>query len=183
MQGSYFTAKGGSECLAVLADGTIDHRNGRRCAILAAEALMHGYLRMPQEAEPLAFFDSVARRILQDMRDIIFSGKTPYLSCSFLLIRDGELFYYTVGSNRMFLLQGMDYQLLEGSGRAGFQKGMVAGLISRGVWEALHEKELVSYLGRKGHPYDKAQQIIMGVKEKNRKKAGNATVVLVEGCL
>ena len=60
---------------------------------------------------------------------------------------------------------------------------MTAGMISRGVWEALNEKELLSYLQKKEHPYDKAQQVIMGVKKKNRKMAGTAAVLLVEGCL
>ena len=60
---------------------------------------------------------------------------------------------------------------------------MTAGIVSAGVWEALQEKEMVSYLKKKGHPFDKAQQIILGVRQKNRKKAGNATVILIEDAL
>lgn len=184
IQSNYFASRCGSECLAVLADGTADHRNGRRCAILAAEACMREFQYMQEEVEVPFFFDSVAAKILRDMRDIIFLGKTPYLSVSFQWIRDRELHYYSVGRNQVFLFDGREYQLLQGKyGRTEFRKGMTAGMISKGVWEAFTEKEMISYLVKREHPYDKAQKMILGVKEKNRKRAANATVLLVEGCL
>lgn len=66
-----------------------------------------------------------------------------------------------------FLYNGMDYQLMKrGFDTVAFEKGMTAGLVSCGVWEALNEKEMVSYLMKKEHPYDKAQHMIAGVREK-----------------
>lgn len=56
-------------------------------------------------------------------------------------------------------------------------------MISRGVSEAFYEKEMLAYLCRKEHPYDKAQRMILGVKQKNRKMAGTAAILLIEGCL
>ena len=185
IQCSYFSSRcSDRECLAVLADGTADHTNGRRCAVLAAEACMQEFQNMKKKAEFPAFFDRVVSKILRDMREIIFLGKTPYLSVSIQWFKDRELFYFSAGSNQSFLFDGSSYQLLkESCGRMNFGKGMTAGMISRGVWEALNEKEMLSYLGRREHPYDKAQQMILEVKQKNRKMARTAAILLVEGCL
>lgn len=184
IQSNYFAVKSGGTCLAVLADGTIDHINGRRGAVLAVEACMREFGNMPPQAELPDFFNAIAAKILQQMREIIYTGKTPYLSVSIQFLKDRELFYYSAGNNRLFLYNGTDCRHLKlRCGRAAFEKGMTAGMVSAGVWEALHEKELVSYLRRNIHPYEKAQRMIAGVKEKNRKMAGNATVILIEGCL
>lgn len=185
IQSNYFSTKiNGKYVLAVLADGRTDHINGRRCAILAAEVCMQEFQRIVQETEWREFCDSVTAKILREMRDIIYLGKMPYLSVSFLFAHSEELFYFTVGSNKVFIFDGRDYRPLAGqSGRAVFQKGMTAGMISQGIQEALYETELAACLRGKGHPYNKAQQMIRSVREKNWKNAGNATVVLVEDCL
>lgn len=184
IQSNYFASCCISDsCFAVLADGTADHANGRRCAILAVEACMHQFHSMPKETPFSEFTDFVTAKILKDIHEIIFLGKTPYLSVSFLLARGSSLHYYSAGSNQVFLYDGRDYQRLEGSGRAYFRKGMTAGIISRGVWEAINEREIVSLLAKREHPYGKAQRMIISVKEKNKKAAGNATVLLIEGCL
>lgn len=185
IQSSYFaTCCLDRECLAVLADGTADHSNGRRCAILATEACMQGFHKLRKKIEPPVLFDLLTTRIQRDMREIIFLGKTPYLSLSIQWLKDRELYYYSVGSGQSFLFDGRNYQLLKGSrGKMDFGKGMTAGMITCGVWEALNEKEMLSYLGRREHPYDKAQRMILGVGQKNRKMAGTAAILLVEGCL
>ncbi len=185
IQSSYFASCCSDRgCLAVLTDGTADHINGRRGAVLAVEACMWEYRNMRRGAEFSQFIEAVSAKILRDMREIIFLGKTPYLSVSIQWIKDRELFYYTTGSSRCFLFDGSDYRILhESCGKADFGKGMTAGMISRGVWEALNEKEMLFYLQKKQHPYDKAQQMIAGVKKKNRKMAGTAAVLLVEDYL
>lgn len=188
VQSNYFSAKirRENECLAVLSDGTIDHINGRRCAVLAAEACMREWMYLPREADITAFFDVAAARILKDMRELLYLGKTPYLSLSIQYLKDGQMFYYTAGSNRLFLFDGMDVQMLAHAARTGcveFKKGMTAGMLSHGAWEALREKEIACVLRAGKHPYEKAQQMLLHCKEKNRKAAGNATVLLVEGCL
>lgn len=187
IQSSYFASRCDNGCLAVLADGTADHVNGRRCAMLAVEACMHEFRllpNIPEEVEFSAFSDFIATKILRDMRDIIFSGKTPYLSLSFQFIKGSHLYYYSIGSNQVFLYDGSNYQLLNGTcGSVDFGKGMTAGMISRGVWEALNEIELVSYLMKRGHPYEKAQRMLAGVQEKHRKAAKTAAILFVEGCV
>ena len=138
---------------------------------------------IPERSAVSVFFESLAAKIVRDMHEIIYLGKTPYLSFSCQYFCDRELYYYSVGGNQVFLFDGSEYHLLkENCGRIRFERGMTAGIISHGVWEALNEKEMISYLIKREHPYDKAQKMIMGVKEKNRKIAGNAAVV-VEGCL
>ena len=182
-QSNYFSVKNGRTAFAVLADGSIDHINGRKCAILAAEACIKKFCGMPEEGV-LEFFDYIAGFVLKETRRFIYLGKMPALSLSLLFIKDGELFYYTVGNNKVFLYDGMDYKILEErSGQAAFGRRMVTGMFSCGAWEALKEKEIVSYLEKRQHPFDKAQQMLKGIIDKNRKEAGNATVILIEGAL
>ncbi len=185
VQSNYFSTYVRNDCssaIAVLADGTIDHVNGRKCAVLAVEDCMREFLCMPQGTNPLDFFDSAAGKILQDMRDTIYLGKAPRLSLCILFITGRQLSYYNIGDCRAFLFDGQTCRPLEGrSGGMFFGKGMAAGVISNGVWDALNEMEIIAYLRKKGHPYTKAQQMLMGVKKKRKKAARNATIVLVEG--
>ena len=182
-QSNYFSIRNGRTVFAVLADGSIDHINGRKCAILAAEACIKKFYGMPEEGV-LEFFDYLARFVLRETRRFIYLGKIPALSLSLLFIKDGELFYYTVGNNKVFLYDGRDYKILEErSGQAAFGRRTVTGMFSCGAWEALKEKEIISYLEKKKHPFDKAQQMLKCIIDKNRKEAGNATVILIEGAL
>lgn len=184
VQSNYFASCCSSGCLVALADGSADHINGRRGAVLAVEACMHEFRCMPTDMEFSVFSKSVVSKVIRDMREIVYLGKTPYLSFSFGIIRDGRLHYYSVGSNQFFLYDGRGFHILkERCASVGFGKDMTAGIISRGVREALNEKEMMAYLAGKGHPYEKAQQMLAGVMEKNRKMAGNATILLVEGCI
>lgn len=182
-QSNYFSTRNGKCAVAVLADGAIDHINGRRCAILAVEACMQKLCNSPEEGI-LAFFDYLAMYVLKEIRKLVYLGKMPALSLSILFFKDKELFYYTVGNNRLFIYDGRDYKLLEErSGQVAFGKRMTAGMFSCGAWEVLKEMEIVSYLEKRQHPFDKAQQMLRCIMEKNRKQTGNATVILVEGTL
>ncbi len=183
-QSNYFSTRNDNFVLAVLADGTIDHINGRRCAVLAVEACMREFSVQVQKEDVFPLFDFLVRKIQKEIREYIYSGKVPSLSLSLLFLKDRELFYYTVGNNQVFLYDGRDYKpFRERSGQVSFGERMTAGMVSGGVCEALQEKEMVSYLKKKEHPFGKAQKIVLGVKKKNRKGAGNATVILVEDTL
>ena len=184
IQSNYFSTKNGNCALAVLADGSIDHINGRRCAVLAVEAFIRGFYNSPAGKEVLEMFDSIAADILKEIRELVYIGKMPCLSFSVMFIRDKQLFYYTVGDNKVFIYDGRDYKVMkERRGQADFGRRMTAGMFSCGAWEALQEKEIVSCLQKYIHPFDKAQNIVMGINKKNRKKTGNATVILVEDAL
>lgn len=184
VQSNYFSTRTGTGVLAVLADGTIDHINGRRCAVLAVETCMREFFFRLPDTGNLPDFDVLIMKILKEMRDYIYCGKVPNLSLSILFFQQQELFYYTAGRNQVFLFDGRNYQLLrKRDGRAFFGSGMTAGILSAGVGQALQETELISYLEKKEHPFDKAQQMIQGVMEKNKKGAGNATAILVEDAL
>ncbi len=143
MQSSYFASKcSETAVMAVLADGTIDHINGRRCAVLAVEACIREFGNMPDAEFMAAYFECMARKILRDMHELIYAGKQPFLSLDIQVIRRHELFYYHAGNSRMFLFDGTSLKLLE-----------------------------------------KAQKMLSGVIQKNRKQAGNAAAVLIEDCL
>lgn len=184
IQSNYFSTRSGSCALAVLADGTIDHINGRRCAVLAVEACMRRFYNSPTGEGVLLLFDSLAADILKEIRELVYLGKMPCLSLSIIFIKNKKMFYYTVGNNQVFIYDGRDYKVMkERRGQADFGRRMTAGMFSCGAWEALQEKEIVSCLQKNIHPFDKAQNIVMGVSKKNRKKTGNATVILVEDAL
>lgn len=51
IQSNYFSTKNGNCALAVLADGSIDHINGRRCAVLAVEACIRGFYNSSYEGK------------------------------------------------------------------------------------------------------------------------------------
>lgn len=76
---------------------------------------MQEFMYLPQEVTVAAFFDHVTARILRDMRELLYFGKTPYLSLSIQYMRDAQCFYYSAGSNRMFLFDGMDCKILTGA--------------------------------------------------------------------
>jgi len=183
-QSNYFATRNGASALAVLADGTIDHINGRRCAILAVETCMREISSSSSDTGFRPDFDLLVEKILKEIRVYIYCGKMPNLSLSVLFFRGQELFYYTAGNNQVFLFDGRDYRLFKKrDGRVSFGSGMTAGILSAGVKQVLQEAELISYLGKKEHPFDKAQQMILGVMRKNKKGAGNATAILVEDAL
>ncbi|MSS64396.1 hypothetical protein [Velocimicrobium porci] len=188
IQNNYFATVLGNDFFAVLVDGTIDHINGRQAAILAVEICVSEFkkckkfIKLEDFSEVFVFFEKLEKKIICEVKQYIYLSRTPYLSVSMVYGKDDQMFYYTVGANRLFVINNQDCILLEE--KMGFYKircGDVIGLISNGVYETLNEIELIQTINRNESLYEKAQKISTKILDKKKRKQKNATVILVEG--
>lgn len=184
IQSNYFSTINSDFAFAVLADGTIDHRNGRNAAIIAVETSIEEFYNKLANQEFSAFYDSLSVKIIKNISDKIYLGKKPNLSLSIMFIKEDSLFYYTVGDNKMFLYNGCNLiRLDDRNGYCRIEKTDMVLLMSKGVYQALNEIEFLAFLSKEIHPYDMAQNIIEDVNNKNIKAAGNSTMILIKGGL
>lgn len=184
IQSNYFSTIQGEAVFAVLADGTIDHINGRRAAILSVETCMREFLKEAQYKSIETFFESLSMKILNNIRERIYRGKTPYISISMVYEKDDTIYYYSVGANRIFVLHEEDYICLKEQSGIYCKKPLdTVGLISEGVYEALDEMELTDLVKQSTGTFEKAQHIRMKINEKKKRQQKNATIILIEGGL
>lgn len=185
VQSNYFSTIDYSDSVfAVLADGTIDHANGRRAAILSVETSIAEWKKKIVEHSYYNFFEELSSLINQKIKDTIYFGKTPKVSLSMTYRDKNDLFYYSIGNNQLFLYNGYDFLLLkERNGHINVNSSDITGLISSGVHQSCNEVDLIQILSRNTHQFEKAQEIIEGINEKHKKTAGNSTIVLMEGGL
>ncbi len=170
--------------LGVLADGGIDHVNGRNSAVIAVETVIHEFFSKEEEEGIEEFFQEVSKRIINNINDKIYLGKSPKVSLTITLVEEEYIYYFTVGENRLMLFDGeklIVQKPLMGKFRLGPRQLVV--MISKGVYTALNEAELINELENRRKPYDKAQDIIELVNRKNLKNALNSTIILFEGGL
>lgn len=184
VQSNYFSVFPADTVFAVLADGGIDHVNGRRAAIVAVEESIAWFHENQEHVKTADFYDSLVLHMIEMINDRIYLGRKPNLSLTIAYREEEGLFYFNIGENRIFLSDGSGYILLkERRGYHEIKGSHMVGLISNGIYEALNEVELLGYLAKNTDPYDKAQQIIEGVNRKNIIMAKNSTIILVEGGL
>lgn len=184
IQSNYFSTLNADFAFAVLADGTIDHSNGRKAAILAVETSIAEFYNKLVRQEFSAFYDSLSIQIIKNINDKIYLGKKPNVSISIVFLERDELFYYSVGDSKIFLYDECDLIPLNArNGHCNIKKKDTVLLMSKGVYQALNEMELLELLSKEMHPYHKAQSIIEDVNNKNIKAAGNSTMILIEGGL
>ena len=185
-QSNYFsTLELFNSVFGVLADGTIDHENGRRAAIIATETSMLAFRNHADNMEdtPL-FFDLVTSQIIKNVKDKVYLGKTPHLSFTGVYIKNRVLHYFTVGENRLFVFDGKAIlQINDRTGELKLNKNDVVCLTSKGVHQALNEVSLIKILSSKKNIYDKSQQVIEAINIKNVRNASNSTVLLIAGGL
>lgn len=184
IQSNYFSVVQSEAVFAVLADGTIDHINGRRAAILSVETCMKEFLKKTEYKSIEVFFEYLPKKILNNIREHIYRGKTPYISISMVYEKDNKVYYYTVGANQIFILQEGNYICLKEQSGIYCKKAMdTVGLISQGVYETLSEVELTELVKQSTGTFEKAQHIRMKIDEKKKSKQKNATIILIEGGL
>lgn len=182
VQSNYFSIWQKNGILAILADGTIDHYNGRRSAIIAVKKSLQEYSQKPKRLEIPDFFESLSMQICYQLRESIYLGKTPHLSFTIVYWNTFDFYYYSVGENQLFLFDGENYMILkEQNGYCRIKAPIIAGLLSKGVYQALSEIELLDLLSLSLHPYEKAQCMMESINKKQLKKVLNSTVILIEG--
>ena len=178
---------------AAVADGGIDHVNGRKAAIIAVEnmmaALSGGILSREHFAE---VSERAAKNIIRDVKDYIYRGRTPNLSLSAICVSEGAAYYYTVGDVRVYVYNDRNIRDINGLGVNGVYNvkyGDNFMLVSRGGYEALAPVEMLQFLNGEDKKYRRSSEsayykavgLVGEADRKNIKNAKNTTVVLLEG--
>ena len=192
IQNNYFSSSfnEAGDLLAVLADGNIDHTNGRMAAVLAVECCIdtfaHKYA-IPQNEYAGQFLLELALKANRCVQEAIYLGRSPRLSLSLVLFRGQELNYFNVGANRIFLYNKHNERILGNdatdsysSGRCKLSAKNIVGLLSSGAYLYMHPMERIKIIAARKKINDKAQEIIDTNNEKGFDIQLNATALLIE---
>lgn len=181
IQSNYFATWNEDAVFAVLADGTIDHMNGRRAAILAVETSRKEFRALENKQQMSGFFDLLSVKIMKSLNDNIYLDKKPNLSLTIIYLEENSLNYYSVGLNQLFLYDGSDFIILKDrNGHSEIGYGCTIGITSQNVCRGFREVEFLKLFTENCHPYYKAQKVIKQINEKNIKNIGNSTILLIE---
>jgi hypothetical protein len=103
------------------------------------------------------------------------------------LFRDQDMYYFGVGSNKIFLYNGHNERILSedstkpySDGKITLEQKNIIGILSLGAYENAHPKERLRVIEAKTEIFDKGQAIIESVSKKNLIIQQNATVLLIE---
>ncbi len=176
-QNTYFMTKQiGDGFLAVLADGTIDSVTGAYAAILACETVAKGFVYSEDAAGQLELQFARAAALLNER---LYKGRQPRVSLLAACFVGNRMFYRNVGDLSLVSYHGGGLTVdREGAGQLDV-KGVTTLLCSQGVWQALAEIDIEKLLSGRGHPYQKAQNIIEAVNRRNLKNQRSALAVIV----
>lgn len=192
-QSNYFAVFSKPNYIAVIADGGIDHPNGRRAAIIAVETMAGAFTRRILNKE---HFDEVVDKavvnIIRNIKDNIYRGRTPGLSLSVLCVSDGTAYFYSVGDISIFIYDDRNIRNIYGQSFNGIYRVKPADnfmMATHGVCDVLTPVDLLQFLqmdmNKNGNPeecaYNKSVRIIEEINRRNILNAENATVVLLEG--
>ena len=197
-QSNYFAVFSEPNLVAVMADGGIDHVNGRKAAVIGVENMAGVFTEKILNKN---HFDEVVNKavlnIRQNVKDYIYRGRMPGLSLSVLCVSDGTAYFYSVGDISIFVYDYRNIRNIHGISFNNIYEIKSAEnfmMASRGVCSALTQVEMLQFLqeeksGKKARgsfeerAYNKSVKIIEEINRKNIKDAENATVVLLEGLL
>ncbi|MCL2151756.1 MAG: protein phosphatase 2C domain-containing protein [Oscillospiraceae bacterium] len=178
------------DLLAVLADGAVDHPNGRIAAIVAVGCCVNTFIQKFARAEPTQtnqFLYDTAMKANRNVQDAVFIGKSPRLSLTMTLFRANEMYYFSVGVNKIFLYNGHNEFVLGSDanksrfeGKCDLSPKDIVGILSTGAYENAHPMERIKIIGSKTQVFDKAQAIIEAVNKRGLEKQLSATALLVE---
>lgn len=189
VQSNYFSivSNDAGELFAVLADGTIDHPNGRKAAIIAVEYCVEAFLQNSMYQQEGHTMLDIALRANKQIQEKIYIGKTPRLSLTMALLKKQELQYFNVGANKLYLYEGHRERIFTSNtnkpytyARYELSPGNVLGALSPGAHTVTHPMERIKIIESKEKIYDKAQAVIELIKRKNLNNQLNATVLLIE---
>jgi len=197
-QSNYFAVFSEPNLVAVMADGGIDHVNGRRAAVIGVEIMAGAFAeRILNKDHFDEAVDKAVINIRQNVKDYIYRGRMPGLSLSVLCVSDGEAYFYSVGDISIFVYDDRNIRNIRGvsvNNVYAIKSSENFMMASRGVCSALSRVEMLQFLqseniekkarGRlEERAYNKSIRIIEEINRKNIKDAENATVVLLEGLL
>jgi len=178
------------DLLAVLADGAIDHPNGRIAALIAVRCCVNTFVQQFSriESEQISqFLLDTALKANRNIQDSVYIGKSPRLSLTMALFRDKELHYFNVGVNKIFLNNGHNERMLGAGVKGSSSYGKctlaiknIVGVLSAGAHDHAHPMERIKIIESNTGVFDKAQAIIASVNKKGLTKQLSATALLVE---
>jgi len=178
------------DLLAVLADGAIDHPNGRISAIIAVRCCVNMFIQKfssVDSAQANQFLLETALAANKSIQDSVYIGKSPRLSLTMALFRGKELHYFNVGVNKIFLNNRHNERTLGAGanstssyGRCNLSPKDIVGILSTGAHDRTHPMERIKIIESNLNINDKAQAIIVSVNKKGLTKQLSATALLVE---
>ena len=192
IQNNYFstTYNDTGDLLAVLADGGIDHRNGRIASMMAVGTCAGIFTQKFSYVETMQinqFLLDTALKAQKHVKNVVFIGKSPRLSLTMGLFRGQELHYFSVGTNKIFLYNEQNEWVIGERTNNAFSEGKypiapknIIGFLSTGAYINSHPMERIRIIESKTEVFDKAQAIIDTVKKKSLITQLNATALLVE---
>jgi len=177
------------DLLAVLADGAIDHPNGRVAAIIAVGCCVNAFIQKFSRIEPAQisqFLLETALKANKNIQDSVYIGKSPRLSLTMALFRDRELHYFNVGTNKLFLYNGHNERALGSDannpnsyGKCVLSPRNIVGILSAGAHDRAHPMERIKIIESNSEIFDKAQAIIASANKKGLTKQLSATALLI----
>ena len=196
-QSNYFATTLSPNLFAVMADGGVDHINGRKAAVIAVESMLEAFSgdKIVNEHYFIEVINETALKIIRRIKDSVYGGKTPGLSLAAVCLSGGGAYFFTLGNIRVFVYDDKKIKDIHSLSRSNFYAGVKPSdsfaLFSGGVGESLNQIEIYRHLLKKDRKYgysdessqNKAVKIIDEVNKKNLRNAKNATVVLLEGKL
>ena len=178
------------DLFAVLADGAIDHPNGRAAAVVAVESCVSAFrqkLFYVERENASQFLLDTALKAGRHVQDVVYLDRVPHLSLAMALFRGNDVQFFNVGANRIFFYNGHNERVLGdfansayANGRCSIPPGNVIGFFSTGAHAYLHPMERINIIESKGEVFDKAQTIVDILCDKGLSNQLNATVLLVE---
>ena len=191
IQSNYFATayNGVSDLLAVLADGTIDHPNGRNAAVIAVECCVEAFTQefsVARYNNSDEFLLETALKANKRIKEAIYLGTNPRLSLTMILLKGKELQYFNVGANKIFLYNGRNELILGNYANDSYSAGKydlaaknVIGILSTGAYIDAQPMERIRIIESKRKIHDKAQDIIDSVTKKGLSIQLNATALLI----
>jgi len=178
------------DLLAVLADGTIDHPNGRIAAIIAVGCCINTFIqKFPhvESAHAARFMMETALKANRKVVDAVYLGKSPRLSLTMAMFRDNGMHFFSVGVNRIFLYDGHNERAIGADANNPYSDGMcdlspgsIVGILSVGAYSHAHPMERIKIVESRKSVFDKAQDIIGSVDKKGLTNQLSATALLIE---
>jgi len=191
VQSNYFTTAyndNTGQLLAVLADGSIDHPNGRKAAILAVELCVDEFFQERVRSNTCEAMLEVALKASKHIEDTIYTRRIPKISLTIALLKERDFTFFNVGGNRLYLYNGHNERVLNYDMKSPYSGGTVKldvknmiGIYSVGVYSITHPVERIKIVeSNKYSAFDKAQTLIETVEEKALDNQLNATALLIE---
>lgn len=193
-QSNYFSIadNNAGELFAVLADGTIDHKNGRRAAILAVEHCVREFARKSAYVKADEFMRDTALQANKHIEDLIYVNKIPRVSLTMAWLTGNELKYFNVGTNRIYLYNGnnelnigSDLENLYSAGKYELLPKTTVGIFSAGAYTDIQPIERINIIADekrlfRKNIFDKTQHLVEYIQKKGLKNQKNITALLIE---